>query len=64
MTSTSQWFLNRRDLVELCKVNFWLFLEYKKKIRKGRVGNIGVGGGEVGFLCQLKQSNNQSFKTI
>ena len=27
VTSTSQWFLNSQDIVELCKVNVWLFIE-------------------------------------
>ena len=27
VTSKSQWFLNSRDIVKLCKVNFWLFIE-------------------------------------
>ena len=29
VTSTSQWFLNRQDIAELCKVNFLLFIEFK-----------------------------------
>ena len=27
VTSTSHWFLKSQDIVELCKVNFWLFIE-------------------------------------
>ena len=27
VTSTSPWFLNSQDIVELAKVNFWLFIE-------------------------------------
>ena len=30
VTSTSQWFFNRQEIVELCKVNFWLFIECNK----------------------------------
>ena len=33
----------------------------EQNLGKGRVGNIGWG---VGSLCQLKQSNNQSYETI
>ena len=43
-----------------------------KKIEKGRIDNVGGsssnmgkgGGGSVETLCQLKQSNSQSYKTI
>ena len=30
VTSTSQWCLNRQEIVELFKVNFWLFIECNK----------------------------------